>query len=103
MKMKCNKSQMATLTMWKIFMALALVMPVTLAHQHSMAGGAGGGGGSSGHGTAMGMGAASGLGKEAHGKFARCFVCCFPDYFKWASSGLQRCCKECSGAARRRQ
>ncbi|XP_030555042.1 neural cell adhesion molecule 1 isoform X1 [Drosophila novamexicana] len=68
MKMKCNKSQMATLTMWKIFMALALVMPVTLAHQHSMAGGAGGGGGSSGHGTAMGMGAASGLGKEAHVK-----------------------------------
>ncbi|XP_064553607.1 neural cell adhesion molecule 1-B isoform X1 [Drosophila montana] len=68
MKMKCNKSQMATLTMWKIFMALALVMPVTLAHQHSMAGGAGGGGGSSGHGAAMGMGAGTGLGKEAHVK-----------------------------------
>jgi len=40
--MKCNKSQMATLTMWKIFMALllamALLMPLTLARLHSTSG-----------------------------------------------------------------
>nr|DAA03647.1 TPA_inf: HDC02594 [Drosophila melanogaster] len=49
--MKCNKSQMATLTMWKIFMvlllAMALLMPVTLARLHSTSGVGMSGGGSS--------------------------------------------------------
>lgn len=78
---------MATLTMWKIFMApllaAALVMPVTLAHQHSMSGGVGQDGAGLGMGMGMGMGSSggSGLGKDAHGKFAFCFL--FLDYFKW--------------------
>lgn len=102
--MKCNKSQMATLTMWKIFMApllaAALVMPVTLAHQHSMSGGVGQDG--AGHGGALGMGmgssGGSGLGKDAHGKFAFCFL--FPDYFKWPTraappqAGSPRACNK---------
>lgn len=96
--MKCNKSQMATLTMWKIFMApllaAALVMPVTLAHQHSMSGGSGQDGG---HGSALGMGmgssGGSGLGKDAHGKFAFCFL--FPDYFKWASKAASHASRGC--------
>lgn len=82
---------MATLTMWKIFMApllaAALVMPVTLAHQHSMSGGVGqdgpGHGGALGMGMGMGSSGGSGLGKDAHGKFAFCFL--FSDYFKWPS------------------
>lgn len=71
-KMKCNKSQMATLTMWKIFMvlllAMALLMPVTLARLHSTSGvGMSGGGSSMGPG---GGGSGSGgiSSKDSHGK-----------------------------------
>lgn len=71
--MKCNKSQMATLTMWKIFMALllamALLMPVTLARLHSTSGvGMSGGGSSMGPGGAGGGGGGGASSKDSHGK-----------------------------------
>ncbi|XP_017037290.1 uncharacterized protein side-II [Drosophila kikkawai] len=71
--MKCNKSQMATLTMWKIFMvlllAMALLMPVTLARLHSTSGvGMSGGGSSLGPGGAGGGGGGGASSKDSHVK-----------------------------------
>lgn len=97
-KMKCNKSQMATLTMWKIFMALllaiALLMPVTLARLHSTSGiGMSGIGGGSNLGSGGGGGGNGGGGgpstKDAHGKSTSILLTyrlpyfSFSDYFKW--------------------
>nr|XP_016944652.1 neural cell adhesion molecule 1 [Drosophila suzukii] len=69
--MKCNKSQMATLTMWKIFMALllamALLMPLTLARLHSTSG-VGMSGGSSSMGPGGGSGSGGTSSKDSHVK-----------------------------------
>jgi len=83
--MKCNKSQMATLTMWKIFMALllamALLMPLTLARLHSTSG-VGMSGGSSSMGPGGGSGSGGTSSKDSHGKSTSIPIFFF-DYFKW--------------------